>query len=257
MGSPALRIAFVGKGGVGKSTVAGTLARVLGQRGHEVLALDSDPMPGLALSLGIDASDAGIPDEAVVEQAAGTPGPQYLLRPDLTADEAVARYAQPAPDGVRFLQFGKLRDGVGPFARSQHAFRQVVQHLPPDRWSVIGDLPGGTRQPFLGWSDFARTVVVVVEPTAASLLTGRRLARLGQRADRPDVVAVVNKARDAHAASSVSSRTGLVVAAVIPADPEAEEAERRGSAPVDGAPGSALVRAVGLLADRLTEGGPV
>lgn len=48
-----LRLAVVGKGGSGKSTVAGTMARLLGRSGEKVLALDSDPMPGLAISLGL------------------------------------------------------------------------------------------------------------------------------------------------------------------------------------------------------------
>ncbi|MDP8932341.1 MAG: AAA family ATPase, partial [Actinomycetota bacterium] len=42
-----MRVAFVGKGGSGKSALAGTLARALARRGESVLVLDSDPMPGL------------------------------------------------------------------------------------------------------------------------------------------------------------------------------------------------------------------
>jgi CO dehydrogenase maturation factor len=60
-----VRVAFVGKGGAGKSSIAGTFARLLAATGQPVLALDSDPMPGLAFSVGIANVDAGIPDEAV------------------------------------------------------------------------------------------------------------------------------------------------------------------------------------------------
>ena len=42
-----IRLAFVGKGGAGKSTLAGTFARLLGRAGEPVLALDSDPLPGM------------------------------------------------------------------------------------------------------------------------------------------------------------------------------------------------------------------
>lgn len=45
-----VRIVVVGKGGAGKSVVAGTMARVFARGGERVLALDSDLMPGLALS---------------------------------------------------------------------------------------------------------------------------------------------------------------------------------------------------------------
>lgn len=42
-----------GKGGAGKTSISGTLARLLARRGHRVLAVDGDPNPALALSLGI------------------------------------------------------------------------------------------------------------------------------------------------------------------------------------------------------------
>ena len=66
-----MRVAFVGKGGVGKSSLAGTFARILGSSGERVVALDSDPMPGMAYSLGVAQKDAGLPDEAVEEYDEG------------------------------------------------------------------------------------------------------------------------------------------------------------------------------------------
>ena len=90
----------MGKGGAGKSAIAGTFARALARRGEAVLAIDSDPMPGLAYSLGLELSDAAIPDDAVVEKAEGEAGPRFRLRPDLSPGEAVERYSLLGPDGV-------------------------------------------------------------------------------------------------------------------------------------------------------------
>jgi len=56
-----LRVAFLGKGGTGKSTLAGTVCRQLGRRGQTVLALDVDTAPGLAISLGMSASEGRLP----------------------------------------------------------------------------------------------------------------------------------------------------------------------------------------------------
>lgn len=253
-----LRLAFVGKGGAGKSAIAGTFVRCLAQRGRDVLALDSDPMPGLALSLGIPHSDAGIPDEATEEAPEGDGGPRYRVRGGLDAAGAVERYAAIGPDRVRFLQLGKLHGHVSSSVRSQLAFRQIVAELPEDRWDVIGDLPGGTRQPFLGWGRFARTVVVVAEPTAASLLSARRLTRLAlDRAGPERLVAVASKVRAPGDVDLVAQRTGLEVVASVPWDPALAEAEQRGVAPVDGAADCPAVDAVRSLVDRLLgEGGP-
>jgi CO dehydrogenase maturation factor len=48
-----MRIAICGKGGSGKSTIAGALARHLAQRGHAVVAVDADPNPNLGVGLGV------------------------------------------------------------------------------------------------------------------------------------------------------------------------------------------------------------
>ena len=62
-----MRVAFVGKGGAGKSAIAGTFARMVARGGDPVLAIDSDPLPGLAFSLGLAVDDTPpIPDDAVV-----------------------------------------------------------------------------------------------------------------------------------------------------------------------------------------------
>ena len=247
-----MRVAFVGKGGVGKSAVAGTFARCLARLGEPVLAIDSDPMPGLAFSLGLERSDAPLPDEAVEERKEGEEGPRFRLREGLSAAEAVDLYALTAPDGVRFLQFGKHRGQANRLFRSQFAFRQIISELPTDHWTLVGDLPGGTRQPFSGWGDYARTVLVVVEPTAKSLLTGRRLARMALAEDRPRrIVAVANKVREPGDAELVASRTGLDVVASIPWDEALAEAERKAAAPIDMAPDSPAVQAIASLADQL------
>ena len=249
-----MRVAFVGKGGVGKSAIAGTFARVLARRGDPVLAIDSDPLPGLAFSLGLEISDAPLPDEAVEERKEGEEGPRFRLATGLTAAEAVERYAATAPDGVRFLQFGKHRGNTRALFRSQFAFRQIIRDLPDDRWNVIGDLPGGTRQAFSGWGDYARTVLIVVEPTAKSLLTARRLARLALDEAHPRrLVAVANKVREAGDADTIADRTGLEVVVSIPWDEALAEAEQKMAAPIDMAPDSPAVQAVESLVDQMSE----
>ena len=252
-----MRIAFVGKGGAGKSAIAGTFCRFLARRGEPVLAVDSDPLPGLALSLGLKIDDdVRIPDEVVVERKEGEPGPRYRLVEGLSAIDAVERFSVTAPDGVRFLQFGKIgvNGQVGQsLFRSQLAFRQITRELPDDRWSVVGDLPGGTRQPFTGWGTFAKTILIVVEPSAAALLSARRLARMANLDHAPRVLAVANKVRAPDDVELVAARTGLEVVGAVPWDEAFADAERTRRAPIDEAPASEAVRAVDCLVDRLLE----
>lgn len=245
-----MRVAFVGKGGAGKSALSGTFARLLAESGEQVLALDSDPMPGMAFSLNLPQSDAGLPDEAV--EAYDEDGrQQYRLSQGLTGSEAVERYAARGGDGLRFLQLGKARGPTWDNTRQHVGFQRVLDDLPGIGWSIVGDLPGGTRQPFMTWGRYARTFLVVVEPTPASLLTGRRLARLAEMSGGPRVLAVVNKVNAAVDAELVAERTGLEVVGSIPLDPALAMAARKGVGVLDvdrDAPAAAAVRSlVGAL----------
>jgi CO dehydrogenase maturation factor len=53
-----VKIAISGKGGVGKTTICGILARTLARKGHKVLAIDADPNPNLAMTLGLTLDEA-------------------------------------------------------------------------------------------------------------------------------------------------------------------------------------------------------
>lgn len=246
-----MRMAFVGKGGAGKSSLAGTFARVLAGTGQQVLALDSDPMPGLAFSLGVPQGDAGLPDEAV-EEYQDDGQRRYRLRAGLTGPQVVEQYALRGPDGVRFLQLGKARGPQWSNTRQHFGFQRVLDDLPGEGWSIVGDLPGGTRQPFFTWGRYAQTLLVVVEPTPASLLTGRRLARLGSAAGAPRVLVVANKVREPQDAQQVAERTGLPLLGAVPFDPAVTDADRLGRAVLDHDPDGPTATAVRSLVAALS-----
>lgn len=52
---PMTKIAIAGKGGSGKTTISGILARIIAQRGRRVWAIDADTNPNLGLTLGLSA----------------------------------------------------------------------------------------------------------------------------------------------------------------------------------------------------------
>jgi CO dehydrogenase maturation factor len=58
-----VKIGISGKGGVGKTTLSGTLARLAARRGTDVLAIDGDSNPnlGLTLGLGLEELDRMVP----------------------------------------------------------------------------------------------------------------------------------------------------------------------------------------------------
>jgi CO dehydrogenase maturation factor len=95
-----MKLAIAGKGGSGKTSISGTMARLLARNGHRVLAIDGDSNPNLALTLGLP-----------LERMADMPTlPRDLLRRTeegveltQTLEEVCRTHSLDAPDGVTLL----------------------------------------------------------------------------------------------------------------------------------------------------------
>jgi CO dehydrogenase maturation factor len=241
-----VHLAIVGKGGAGKSLIAGTLARLLAREGRRVLALDSDTLPGLEFSLG--ARPPAIPP--LLDAAERGPDGRWGLKPGIGPVRAVARYATDAPDGVRLLQAGKVDslEGTKPIMPALQAFYRVIHRLPRApafrEWALVGDLPAGPRQAAYDWAPYAGTYVVVVEPTMQSLLAARRIARIVTARSAATLTHVANKVRVVADVERIEDFLGVRVAVAVPIDPAVTAAERAGVALLDLDPGAAVVGAV-------------
>jgi len=251
--SRGMRLAVVGKGGSGKSVIAGTLARLLARRGHRVLALDSDTLPGLSISLGAD-----VPEDAPLNAAAErNPMGRWRLVKGLDAGSAVQRFATVAPDGVRLLQLGKTdKRGLAPNRASHNAYYQVVHRLEGvawlESWAFLGDLPAGPRQTAFDWAPYARHYLLVVEPTWQGMLTARRIVRIvSQQRDDAEFSLIVNKVTPEADVARAEQFLGVPLLGTVPADDDVRRAERAGVALLDVAPDSAAVHAIERLADAL------
>ncbi|MGH2767646.1 MAG: AAA family ATPase [Candidatus Methylomirabilales bacterium] len=104
-----MRLATSGKGGVGKTTITGTLARIFARRGYEVLAIDGDLNPNLGITLGLDTTRAtalGTLPRGLVQSVTLDTGLRKLVLTD-SFDEIIGRYGVETPDGVRLLLMGR------------------------------------------------------------------------------------------------------------------------------------------------------
>ena len=250
--SKPLWVAVIGKGGSGKSVIAGTLARVLARGGYKVLALDSDPMPGLTLSLGAEE-----PAEPTLNSAAENYEKfRWRLKKGIGPVRAIQRFSTEAPDGVRLLTLGKAdKDGLTQIQGSVLAYHDTVNRLDQTKtfrdWILIGDVPAGPRQVGAGFAAFARTYLVVVEPGWASALAGRRVARVAKARGVTDARFIASKVEGARDVKHVEKLVGQSVFASVPKDDAVSAAERDGVALLDAAPESPAVRAIESLAEKL------
>lgn len=241
VGGRGLRIAFVGKGGAGKSLIAGTLCRHLARSGECVLAMDVDTMVGLSISIGLgETAAAGLPT-GLAERVEGK---GWQVKRGVRPATLVDRFAMRGPDGVRLLQLGKLPRDVEPSVTV--AFRHVLERFNRRNWSVVADLAAGTRQPMFGWARFAPMVVVVADPAAASLLAARRLVRAGVGTH-----VVANRVQGDDDVAAIQQAIALPLLGWVPYDASVADAERTGAAPIDATPTAPAVKAIGALAARL------
>ncbi len=105
-----MKIAIAGKGGTGKTTIVGTLARVFARQGRRVLAIDADTNPNLALTLGLTreqtAALTALPRTLLEEKIDGEGKKSVALR--MTPAEIVQQYGVATPDGVTMMLMGKV-----------------------------------------------------------------------------------------------------------------------------------------------------
>jgi CO dehydrogenase maturation factor len=102
-----VRILVTGKGGAGKTTVAGTLARHLARVGHEVVAVDCDANPMLGISLGLGAERT----EALIGARQALDAGEAEHQP--TVERMLDAFGDIGPDGVRLVVASRL-DRVDP-----------------------------------------------------------------------------------------------------------------------------------------------
>lgn len=95
-----MKLAIAGKGGVGKTSISGTMARTLARGGRRVLAIDGDSNPNLALTLGIPRerfNDLPTLPRDLIRRGEGT------VELTKAIDEICATHSMSGPDGVTLL----------------------------------------------------------------------------------------------------------------------------------------------------------
>jgi CO dehydrogenase maturation factor len=248
---PGMKLAIAGKGGSGKTSISGTMARLLARSGHRVLAIDGDSNPNLALTLGIPA-----------EQMSHMPVlPSNLLRrteagPMLTAslDEIKASHSVTGPDGVELLVMAHPQHADTGCLCSMHAtVRRIIEAASDeDRDVCILDTEASPEHLSRGTASYADAMLAVVEPYFKSLETGRRMAALANDLGLERVGLIANKIKDERELDAVltfASNHDLEVAATVPFDETFALAERAGIAPLDYNPVSPAMAPIGRLAE--------
>ncbi len=250
-----MKLAIAGKGGAGKTTISGTLARQLARQGYEVLALDNDLNPNLPLTV-------GIPAERLTDLPTMSPDVVRLVdgRYELTQtlDEIRAAHAMEAPDGVTVLVAHEPKQAdTGCMGRFHVAMRAVVGAAPDSQNHIcILDTEASTEHLKVGTAKHADVLYAVVEPYFKSLESGRRILALARDLGIEHLALLANKVRDGdlEVVQRFADEHDLGLIGAIPYDECFFHAERAAVAPIDFAPDAPAVVAIGKLARKLVRG---
>lgn len=254
-----MKIAVCGKGGVGKTTISGLLCRILGGKGIPVLAIDGDPNPNLALTLGVDKNDL-MPKpltSKLLEVYEKEDGKKYAkLNAPLAA--VMQDYGIKACDNVTLLAVGQPEHaGTGCMCGVHTTVREIIHTALEESDQVtLLDLEASLEQMKRGTSKYVDVLLCVVEPYYRSMEAVARFQRLGNELEIKNIVAVANKVKnkeDEEAIRQFCAQTALPVIAVIPFDTVIAEADKGGSLDMAAIDQSPALKAIHDLADSLLQ----
>lgn len=256
-----MKIATVGKGGSGKTTIAGTLARIFAEGGNRILAIDGDPNPNLALTIGMDrkAADGIIYIPPTVMQRGAEVNGVAMMEPTISREEIMKQYAVPAAENVDLIVMGKPAHGTagtGCMCASHRAVRGLIAELTAFGEHTVTDMEAGLEHLKRGTARHVDMMLVVAEPYYRSLEAAMRTAELANELGIRHVKVVANKVRsdeDFEAIKTFCDQHGMEIIGSVPLDPAFENAEKDGGAPYDLAAGSTGVAAIRGIAREIND----
>lgn len=265
-----MKIAFIGKGGSGKSTACALFIQHLLENNNHVLAIDADINMHLADLIGGTREDSraisyGNNPRTIREHLIGKNGliknaKQFvkttppgkgssLIRFD-DHDPILEQFARKAGANCYFMHVGTYQEeevGTSCYHTNLSIVENVLSHVAPkDKEWVVVDMVAGSDMfagPLYLLFD---AIFFVAEPTPESFGVFEQIKKLATAAGTFDRVCVIgNKVQDADDEAYIKEHAGDKLAAIMPLMPEIKRARQRGNviAPKD------VPQVAGALAD--------
>ena len=217
-------IALAGKGGTGKTTIAGLVVRALRQNGHgPVLAVDADPNSCLDLAIGLtaDRTVSDILDESrgLRDAPANMPKPVYV---ELQLETCLAEGR-----GVDLIVMGRP-EGAECYCSANQMLRTFLDRMIGSYPTVVVDNEAGMEHLSRRTTRDVDLLLVVSDATLAGARASRRIAELVGELKLPvkRIAVVVDGAEElAEPVAEILTGDGLHLAGFVPHDPLIVEKE--------------------------------
>ena len=236
-----MKIAVSGKGGVGKTLIAGGLARGFVARGLKTMAIDADSSPNLAMTLGLSAEEARkiLPiseNKELVDSKTNT-GYSGVFRLSFTVDDIVREYSVTTPLGVNLIVMGTVQSmGSGCMCAPNAVVRALLRHLVVERnEAVVMDLEAGVEHIGRGTAKAVDALLIVADSNLKSLEIAKHIHDMANAADMKKLYLIGNRVmNDAQkdAIKNFAQKNGLNPLTFVPFDQKIIEADMIGETPL-------------------------
>lgn len=251
-----MKVAITGKGGVGKTTFASTLARMYADEGRTVLAADVDPDANLGLALGFSEEEVNsiIPISKMrklVEERTGANNANKFFKLNPQVSDIPDTYAKDI-NGVKLLVMGTVETGGGGCVCPEHVMlKAILSNLILRKDDVvIMDMEAGLEHLGRGTASCMDQFVVVIEPGARSVQTYGKVKQLAKDIGVKKVQVVANKVRSAQDEAYIRSRIPEEdLLGIIHYNSDVIDADRQGVSPYDMSP--QVVEEIRRIKDRM------
>ena len=238
-----MKIAVTGKGGVGKTTFAATLARLYAEKGKNVLAADVDPDANLGLALGFSEEelDSIVPISKMrrlIQERTGADATNTFFKMNPKVDDIPDLYAKSC-NGVKLLTLGTVETGGSGCVCPEHVMlKRIINHLVlRSNDVVILDMEAGLEHLGRGTTEGMDQFIVVIEPGARSVQTYKNVKRLADDLGVKQVRVVANKVRGEEDEAFIRSKIPACdLLGFIHYNSEVIDADRQGKSPFDFSP---------------------
>ena len=250
-------IAMAGKGGVGKTTVAALLVKLLSQKGL-ILALDADPSTNLNQALGLpldDSQTVGTIREKMTEDVSrGTLSPT-IVKQEYLFGKIVESLAE--SKGFDLLAMGRP-EGPGCYCASNRFLRTSLDKLVQDHKYdyIVMDCEAGLEHISRQTTRDIDVLLIMSDPTIRGITAAARMKKLIEelRSNVGKVGLILNRVKGelSPEIERAIEESGLEVFALIPEEPDMSDLEMKGKPVTDLPQESPLQSKVREIVERLS-----